>query len=580
MTLLKLKTLPQLILDLAISSLFVLVSMFFLKFALPGGLTIVFFERSYKLLGTISLLLIIIFIILLIITKDFKFKKKFDLPKPKDLLLIALPMSPIIGYAILNIEYLNAFGFLYLIGTTLSFTLIFSFVLPSIFSYFSSFKILMISGLALSFTVLTMPSITENPNSHIFNSQFLTQGLCLILSFTIMYLLYSLNKTIAYTIVIIFMLTGVMGNVLSMINQEDSVKTSTEDRLKIFINNKGNKIIDKRNIYIIVYESYPNSETLKFYGYDNRKQLKFLKNNNYTIYNGIYSQGGASIDSTSRMLDINGEISKHGRYYLSGNAFGLNIFKENGYRTVALFTSPYFFGSHPITWDEYYPKDDVSKIGGKTITKAIYEGRFRFDIFDDSYDYSDYLSLKNKYLTANQKKPTLFYTHNNLPGHSNNSGKCLPNEKQKYFKRLNKANIEMLKDVKSLKESDPKAIVVLLGDHGPALTKNCKELRDFKISTIDRHDIQDRYGTFLAIHEPDDIVLKKDNLQIIQNIFPSILKNITNNSQLFNELKVERKFFDRFENRVGGVNVLDGIIVGGKDDGKPLFEKRTYKIKE
>ena len=219
-------------------------------------------------------------------------------------------------------------------------------------------------------------------------------------------------------------------------------------------------------------------------------------------------------------------------------------------------------------------------MGAKAITKAIYEGHFRFDIFDDDYDYNRYLDLKEDYLSSNPKQPTLFYTHNNLPGHSNNSGKCLPDEMQNFFKRLNKANIEMIKDVKTLKENDPRAIVVLLGDHSPALTKNCNELRNFKISTIDKYDIQDRYGAFLAIHEPDDLDFKRDNLQIIQNIFPSILKNITNNSELFNELETERKFFDRFNNRVGGVNVLDGIIVGGKDDGKPLFEERFYKIKE
>ena len=141
-------------------------------------------------------------------------------------------------------------------------------------------------------------------------------------------------------------------------------------------------------------------------------------------------------------------------------------------------------------------------------------------------------------------------------------------------------NIEMINDVKALKKNDPKAIVVLLGDHGPALTKNCRELRNFKISSIDKYDIQDRYGTFLAIHEPKDLVFEGGDVQLIQDIFPAILTNITNNKQLFNELKLERKFFGRFNNRVGGVNILDGIIIGGKDDGKPLFEKRSYQIKE
>ena len=84
----------------------------------------------------------------------------------------------------------------------------------------------------------------------------------------------------------------------------------------------------------------------------------------------------------------------------------------------------------------------------------------------------------------------------------------------------------------------------------------------------------------MAIHEPKDLVFEGGDVQLIQDIFPAILTNITNNKQLFNELKLERKFFGRFNNRVGGVNILDGIIIGGKDDGKPLFEKRSYQIKE
>jgi len=54
------------------------------------------------------------------------------------------------------------------------------------------------------------------------------------------------------------------------------------------------------------------------------------------------------------------------------------------------------------------------------------------------------------------------------------------------------------------------------------------------------------------------------------------LSNITSNPNLFDELKVKRKFFDNFENNTGGVNVFDGIITGGKDLGMPLFDKRTY----
>ena len=136
----------------------------------------------------------------------------------------------------------------------------------------------------------------------------------------------------------------------------------------------------------------------------------------------------------------------------------------------------------------------------------------------------------------------------------------------------------MKNDVLSLIKNDPNSIIVLLSDHGPYLTKNCRGLENYDVNTIDKYDLQDRYGTFLSIYWPKDISNIEQNIMITQDIFPAILSNITNNKNLFNELKVERKFFDRFKNTVNGVNELNGIIKGGKDDGKPLFDKRSYSF--
>ena len=68
------------------------------------------------------------------------------------------------------------------------------------------------------------------------------------------------------------------------------------------------------------------------------------------------------------------------------------------------------------------------------------------------------------------------------------------------------------------------------------------------------------------------------NVVITQDIFPLILANITNNKNIFQELKVERKFFDRYKNNVNGINVINGIITDGKDKGQPLFEVRSYQL--
>ena len=507
--------------------------------------------------------------------KILNLKKKIELPELKDLLLLALPMAPVLDYAVLNSDYLDLFGLLYLFAITLGFTIFFSFIFPLVFSYFASFKTLMISGLALSFTIITMGKISDNPDNFFLDNQFATQFLYLIISFVAVYLLYIFNKKVTYVAVIFFMISGIVVNFLNY--SENSVKFIKEDsdRLEKFLDNKNNEIIKKKNIYLMVYESYANLETLNHYGFDNSNHLKFLEKNGFKIYHGIYSNGGLSIESTSRILEINGELSKPGRHYTSGNAFGLNVLKANNYKTIGLFKSHYFFGSAPINWDEYYPEGNAAKYFGKNLINIIFEGEFRFDVFDDFYSYDKYLELKRKYLNS-IKNPSLFYTHNSYPGHSGNSGRCASNEKELYFEGMKKANIEMKNDIGNILKNDPDSIIVLLSDHGPYLTKNCRELRDYDVSEIDKYDIQDRYGAFLSIYWPKSISDNKNDIVITQDIFPAILSNITSNPNLFDELKVKRKFFDNFENNTGGVNVFDGIITGGKDLGMPLFDKRTY----
>lgn len=570
----------QFLLDLTVSVFFILFSMTFLRFVIPYGFTSKFLLLGSKLIFIALVALIILFLISWFFNKGFKFKKKITFPELKDFLLAILPLSPVISYALINSEYLNFFGLSFLLGTTIIFILIFSFILPIIFSYLASFNILMISGLGLTFIILYMAKISDkhNPGDNFFSASIIYEGLYIFILFTLLYVIYLFKKVIAYTAVVLFTISGVLLNSYNFsVNKLTQIQNKQSDRLVKFLSNEDNKIVKKKNIYILVYESYAGLETLKHYGIDNYHQMDFLQKNGFKVYHGIYSNSAVSIGTTSRILEIEGRISKDGRYYTSGNAFGLNIFKANGYDTIAVFKSPYFFNSSKIKWDKYYPKEDITKLGGKNLTQAIFEGEFRFDIFDDDYDYDKYLELKRKYLNSN-KKNTLFYTHNKYPGHSQNSGKCNSNDKKNYIKGINKANKEMQDDVLSIMKNDKNSIIVLLSDHGPYLTKTCSVLGDYNINEIDKYDIQDRYGSFLSIYWPKDILNLKDNIEIVQDIFPAILSNITNNKNLFNDLKVERKFFDRNNIIVGGVNVSNGIIEGGKDDGMPLFDNRSYNL--
>ena len=580
----------QFILDLSVAGLFVVFCMISLINILPLGFTRSFLVGGYKAVSLISIILMFLFLFAWFLNKDFKFKKKISFPNLKDLFLLILPLSPILNYILVNPEYLTPNGVIYIIGITLVFCLIVCFILPIIFSYIASLNILVISGIALCFTIFSMPKIIIG--NFLFDDLFFTQGIYLITSFSLVYLLYLFDKKLTYLTIILFMFAGITNSFLNgylNITKNSKTEILNSDRLIKFLNNKDNQIINKKNIYILVYESYANLETIDHYGFDNREHMKFLEIKGFKNYHGIYSNGAASESSTAKILDINGKLypshdgPKSWLYlpYLSGNAFATEILKSNGYKTTGLYPHG-FFWVKPLGWDEHQPKEISGDIGGKILTKSIFEGYFRHDAFTDYFDYDDFLNSKRKYLTS-KKKNNFFYSQNKYPGHSGHSSKCGSEDKNLYFEGLKKANLEMKHDVTNILANDPNSIIVLVGDHGPYLTKNCSGLQNFyKKSEIDKYDIQDRYGTFLSIHWPKDIKNVNQNIQMAQDIFPAILSRITNNNGLFDELKVERRFFWDWEVNwsVGGVNVENGIIKGGKDDGKPLFEKRTYYLEK
>ena len=199
----KLKNLSQTILDLNICALFGMTSMFVLKNVLPKGYTTEFFERGYILIGLTLLGLIILFVLSLFFEKKFELKKKFQIPDLNDIMLLSLPMSPVITFIILNIEYLNLIGFIYVLIVPF---------LSVVFLLCSSLRIQLFwikqnandFWLAISYTTLNMAQITNNPTTYLFESQFLTQVLYLIGSFIITYILIHLIKSSLFSISYIY----------------------------------------------------------------------------------------------------------------------------------------------------------------------------------------------------------------------------------------------------------------------------------------------------------------------------------------------------------------------------------------
>src|SRR5690606_36371399 len=109
------------------------------------------------------------------------------------------------------------------------------------------------------------------------------------------------------------------------------------------------------------------------------------------------------------------------------------------------------------------------------------------------------VEAKRRLLATPPQAPRFLYSHTG-PSHSQNSGRCLPNETERYAQRLAKTNIEMRRDIESILSRDREAIIVVMGDHGPYLLGDCHRLRKYRTEQVTRELLLDRLGAFIAIY--------------------------------------------------------------------------------
>lgn len=504
--------------------------------------------------------------------------KKIELPKFSDSIYLLIPLTPIINYIVLNRELLLIIDTVYVLALTIFAVLLLG-ALSILISITGSFRVLMIFSLVFLFTIFNTSTILANKGEGI-GSLTIIQSFYIVSMSTLLIVFDRINKRYSYILAIAFFLLTTLSQTYSQYTKNASEKNVQVMQRNIKTDLKNNIITETPNMYILVYESYGNEETIGYYGFDNSKQMNYLVNVGFKVVHGCYSIGSASLDSMTKVLDIS-NVSSNLPSYTSGNATGLNYLKELGYKTVAVFSSLYFFTGQPINslrWDLYYPDRTRTGWAGVVLFNSILEGIFRHNAFENYLgNYEEYVSTKRQHLTNLKNfSPALFYTHNSHPGHTQNSGVCLPEEKDKFFDNLRRANDEMQGDLNTILRNDPNSIIFVVGDHGPYLTKNCFNLSAEIRDSIDKIDIQDRNGTLMAVYWPENINHRSDfELMIIQDIFPSILAFLANDLSLFDKLKMPRV---SNSGATGGVYIDNGVLVGGVNDGEPLFNRRSYKL--
>jgi hypothetical protein len=272
----------------------------------------------------------------------------------------------------------------------------------------------------------------------------------------------------------------------------------------------------------------------------------------------------------SKVLNASTEYYGDTRRAVSGDGIVQGILKSQGYQTYGLFPTDYMFRDYSQNYSYSLPASVIpSHI---QLLKAIFLGEFRFDIGELGFvqqTREQFLAKKRSILMSLPDDHVFVYMHSNRPSHSQISGACLPNEIDLYKDRLAIANLEMQQDINILIDLNPDAIIVVAGDHGPGLTKNCwLTTGSYDISEISRQDIQDRYGTFLAIRWPEGNFEEYDDITILQDLFPSIFAYLYQDTTI---LKTKIEPIISTPNSNSDISVNNGVIVGGMDDGEPLF---------
>ena len=485
--------------------------------------------------------------------------------------IVLLPLVPVTRYLLANQDIVPLLDMYITLTVCLIVSLIMVIAIPMFLGKYSPVRLLVSTASAFVFTIINMASISGSLHWYADRRTSSIQLVLFALALGGTWLLLGLeNKKDKVLIVVV--IAGVIVTPALRQNTagdppdtyEENPPDTQENHLAELV--AGRQPISTPNIYLMVYDSYVPNETMLNHGIDNSVQESFLIEQGFTLYPTTYSVGHHTLLSMNRVFNVSWEHYGHLRMGVDGSGVVHGLLQSLGYWNVGIFHNDYMFRNSTSQYDYYTTRNMPSLLSSQLLLAGIGMGEFRFDIDQLGTHIGDksFLLDKSEVLAAPSEAPLFVYTHSYSPGHSQDSGVCRPNEAELFSERLDRANVTMRQDIDAIMTNDPDAIIIIAGDHGPALTKNCAELDGYDPAEITREDIQDRYGTFLGVRWPAEDYNEYDQITVLQDIFPAIFAWMYRDPALL-ESKIEPVTIN------SGVVVRDGVIFGGKDDGQPLF---------
>ena len=505
------------------------------------------------------------------ITKYFQFSTILN---KKYLILIFFTLIPIFRFSIGNSQIFGVYEILGIIGILFILSFLYIGVVSNILSNLLNNSYFVLIPTSVLIIVYELPTITNSFNLNHIN----WAGYAIFTFIFLIVFLMSLlkNSTRRFSLIfIVFLVIGTSNQILGLFNKTENIDLETLQNDSPFYSLLSNNIERKYSVVILTYDGYPQNETLQNYGIDNSNQTEYLIENGFTIFNGTYSIGSYSLGTMARLLEgsalrIN---ENNSRTIVGGFSSFVKSLDNQGYETVGVFPSSFYFPPNTKSNYNYYFPNKAQR-SAKT-AKSILSGNLTHEDAIYTIPYKDYLEEKNQILSTigTTQNPYFLYTHTYFPGHTQNSGACLPGEFEQWKDRLEYANVEMKNDLSLLKSNYENTIIIVMGDHGPFLTKNCTSLTKYEASEITRLDLQDRHGTFLAIRFPKNTVKPEVNdINLIQNTLIKVASILSGNFESYKKYSLPSNTPIDRTHLPKEINIIDNRIVNGVDNNKPLFE--------
>ena len=492
----------------------------------------------------------------------------------KSLVLIFFTLIPILRFSLGNSQILGINEILGIIVIFFILSFIYIGLVSNVLGKILNNNYFLLIASSTLIIAYELPTITNS-----FNLRNINWGGYSILAFILVSsflaaLIHSSKKQLVLAFTLFFFI-GISNQAFSLINENENLDLEALQKDSAFYSILNEGLSKKYSIVVLVYDGYPQNEFLNLYGINNSDQTNYLIDNGFHIFNGTYSIGSYSLGTMARFFEGTSiKIDEdNSRNIVGGYSSFVKALDDNGYQTAGVFPSSFYFPPNmEPNYDYYFPNKAQRS---RKMATSILRGYLTHKDAIYTIPYESYLEEKNKILSTigNSQDPYFLYTHTYFPGHTQNSGTCLPGEFDEWKKELEYANLEMTDDIALLENNFENSIVIVMGDHGPFLTKNCTSLTDYPLSEITRLDIQDRHSTFLAIRFPDNFIsFDVNELTIIQNTLIKVVASLSENPESFFEHAIPSSTPIEPTHLPKEVNVINNKIINGYDNDKYLFE--------